>query len=327
MNNKILAFIDLLGFSRMVGIDHQKARQVLNDFYNIAFGIIKQDENVKGSLFSDSLLAHSNDYAALINCITEIYRECLAKNATYDLGKDFILLPRGAISVGYVNIEERHTSPNLTKDFIISPALVHSAKVEQNIKGSRLLIAVNKDDDRQVTDLQWNSRIKSILYENSSVEFWDNYIYTDALWFLDLKKEHSEQKAEVVELINVAIQLVKDNAKKQKVIDQHINTLRIGLLSYIKFLGREDDEILRKITTEFKSDQYWLLWLTIIEMIMNSTYEWKYATKSYVVDFYKKASLKLGWIKVIEEINKPKQTYLKGSFKLFLDELNITSSE
>lgn len=321
--NRILAFIDLLGFSKMVETDYEKAREVLNDFYNISFKIIKEDQLVQGSLFSDSLLCYSDDYPALINCVVEIYRECLKKNATDNNGSDFFLLPRGAVSIGYLDIEARHTSPNLTKDFIISPALVHSAKLEQNIKGSRLLIAVNKQDNQQVINLQWNNNIKSILYENSTFEFWKNYIYADALWFLDLKKTDDKQKEEVVKLIDIAIKLVKDNSKKPKVIDQHINTLRIGLLSYTKFLGRERDEVLTKIISEFKTDQYWLIWLTVIEIIMNSQTEWKYTALDSVVNFYKKSSLKLGWAKLIEEINKPGHEYLRKSFELFLDEMNI----
>lgn len=321
--NKILAFIDLLGFSNMIQKDHNTAREILNDFYNISFGIIKENPNVTGSLFSDSLLAHSEDYPSLINCITEIYRKCLLKNNSYTYSNDFFLLPRGAISVGLLNIEDRQTSPNLTKDFIISPALVHSAKLEGTIKGSRLLIAINQNDDHQIRDLQWNGSIKSILYENSSFEFWKNYIYTDSLWFLDLNKSTEEQEAEVISLINTSMKLVKANAKKTNVVDQHINTLRIGLLSYTKFLRKEEDKILMKVIKDFDNDQYWLLWLTIIELIMNSPDNWRYVPKKYVVDFYKNASLKTGWIKVLEEINQPKQKYLKGSFKAFLNEMDI----
>lgn len=323
--NKILAFVDLLGFSNMVADDYEKARDILNDFYNISWKVIKEDKKVRGSLFSDSLLAYSDNYPALINCVTEIYRECLQKNVSYNKGANFFLLPRGAISVGYFNIEERQTSPNLTKDFIISPALVHSAKLEGAIKGSRLLIAVKSDDQQQDVGINWNNQIKSILYDNSSFEFWKGYKYKDALWFLDLSKNDTEQKAEVVKLIDVAIKLVKDNAKREKVIEQYINTLRVGLLSYTKFLGRERDEVLHKIIKDFKADQYWLIWLTIIEIIMNSQMQWKYAAVSSVVDFYKKSSLKLGWIKVLEEINKPGQEYLRKSFELFLDEMKITT--
>jgi hypothetical protein len=79
------------------------------------------------------------------------------------------------------------------------------------------------------------------------------------------------------------------------------------------------------VIREFEADQYWLVWLTIIEIIMNSQTEWKYAAVSSIVDFYKKSSLKVGWIKVLEEINKPGQEYLRKSFSLFLDEMNVST--
>lgn len=319
--NKILAFVDLLGFSNMVERDFNTAREILNDFYNISYDVIKEDENINGSLFSDSLLVHSENYSSVINAITEIYRKCLKKNASYTFDKEFFLLPRGAISVGYINIEKRHTSPNLTKDFIVSPSLVHSAKLEQNIKGSRLLIAVKKDDEQQLLGIKWNLDIKSVLYENASFEFWKNYSYHDSLWFLDLKKSEKDQKEEVLDLIDISIKLVKNNASKEKILDQHINTLRIGILSYTKFLGKENDSILNRIINEFHEDKYWLLWLTIIEIIRDSNHEWKYASVPSIVNFYKQCSLKNGWQKVIAEINKPGQEYIKTSFERFLDEI------
>ena len=321
--DKILAFVDLLGFSSMVAVNYEEAQKVLDDFYKICYEVIKNRKNkkVKYSLFSDSLLAYSDDYPVIINCITEIYRKCLKQNTSYKKGNNYFLLPRGAISVGYFNIEKKHSSSN----FIISPALVHSVKLEGSIKGSRLLIAVKTDDRQQVTDINWNNQIKSFLYDNSSFEFWEGYKYKDALWFLDLNKNDEEQKKEVIELIEIAIKLIKDNAKKERVIDQHINTLRVGLLSYTKFLGNEEDDVLNTIIKEFDADQYWLIWLTIIEIIMNSKTEWKYAGNSSIVNFYKKASLKLGWIKVLENINRPGQEYLKQSFKVFLDEVTNKS--
>jgi len=65
------------------------------------------------------------------------------------LGKDFFLLLRGAVSEGFVQLEDRITSPNFNKNFIISPALVHSAKLESLVKGSRLLVAVNNDSEEE----------------------------------------------------------------------------------------------------------------------------------------------------------------------------------
>jgi len=136
-----LAFIDLLGFSQMVGSNSSRSKEILNDFYNITFRIIKGKDEVQGHLFSDSLLAYSNAPAVLVNIITEIYRECLKKNDTYEfnLSKHF-LLPRGGISYGVVDIQHRIEAPNLSKNFIVSPALVHSAKMESQT----LKIIMNK---------------------------------------------------------------------------------------------------------------------------------------------------------------------------------------
>ncbi|MBU0712422.1 hypothetical protein KKA87_10970 [bacterium] len=158
-----LAFIDLLGFSQMVTTNHNHSKEILHDFYNITYRIIKEETRVKGHLFSDSLLAYSSEPAVLVNVIAKLYRECLIKNNSYefDLSK-FFLLPRGGISFGIVDIQDRTEAQNLTKNFIVSPALVHSVKMENQIKGSRLLIADSNNDEDQL--FNWNEDVKSILY-------------------------------------------------------------------------------------------------------------------------------------------------------------------
>lgn len=295
---KILAFIDLLGFSQMVNTDENKARIILNDFYNIAFDEIKARSSVNGHLFSDSLLAYSDSREDLINCLATIYQKCLLKNFSYSELSKFFLLPRGAMSVGIVNVEDRQTAPNLTKDFIVSQALVHSAKLETQIKGSRLLVAVKNEQQEQM-QLDWNGRIRYGLYQDDAFTFLENYKYKDVLWFSSFDDGRS-QRDKLINLIDIAIKLVKDNSRNEKVLTQHIWTLRIGLLSYSKYLEQESDLVLNRIIREFKADQYWLLWMTLIEMIVNSTTEWKYAASKKIVDFYKKTSLKKGWSSLIE---------------------------
>lgn len=316
---KILVFIDLLGFSQMVNEDETKARTILNDFYNISFTEIKKVPNVTGHLFSDSLLAYSESKESLINCLASIYQKCLQKNSNYTELSKFFLLPRGAMSVGIVNIETRETVPNLTKDFIISQALVHSAKLEAQIKGSRLLVAV-KNDDREQIQLNWNRNIRYPLYEYDTFSFLENYKYKDILWYSSFDDERTE-KENLIQLIDVAIRLVKANARNEKVLVQHIWTLRIGLLSYSKYLGLEDDPIIKRILVEFKTDQYWLIWMTLIEMIVSSSNEWKYAVNKKIIDFYKKTSLKKGWANLIEELNKPGEQYALKCFERFIDEI------
>jgi len=319
---KALAFIDLLGFSNMVSNNQDNSKTILNDFYNITFRILKNEDKVEGNLFSDSLLAYSEDPAILVNVITEIYRKCLRKNDlyNYDLSKYF-LLPRGGISFGIVEIQKRIQAPNLSKNFIVSPALVHSAKMESKIKGSRLLIADSKNNKDQI--FKWNEDVKSILSENSTFTFWANFKYYDSLWFLDLTKSYEEQKDEVIELIDIAIKLAKSNSQNKKVIEQHLQTLRIGLLSYTKFLTPNKNPILSRILTEFDDDKYWLIWITVFEMIMQSPDNWAFPAKPEIINFYKTISLKSAWADVIKYINKPCNEYLRNLFNIFVQELAI----
>jgi hypothetical protein len=318
---KILAFIDLLGFSQMVNTDENKARVILNDFYNIAFSEIKGKPTVNGHLFSDSLLAYSESREDLINCLASIYQKCLLKNASYNELSKFFLLPRGAMSVGIVNVEDRQTAPNLTKDFIVSPALVHSAKLEAQIKGSRLLVAV-KNELQQQMQLDWNKNIRYGLFQDDTLSFLESYKYKDVLWFSSFD-DGNTQPDNLINLIDIAIKLVKDNSRHEKVLLQHIWTLRIGLLSYSKYLGKENDPVLNKILREFRDDKYWLLWMTLIEIIVISTTEWKYAACKKIVAFYKKTSLKKGWSNLIEELNKPGEQNALKCFEKFIDELSI----
>ncbi|OIV41996.1 hypothetical protein [Flavobacterium johnsoniae] len=314
---KILAYIDLLGFTKMIEKEHQKAEELLLQFYDIAFGIINDDNRLKGNISSDCLLVYSDNYSVLINCLAEIYRVCFLYNDTIS-DADFYLLPRGAVSVGKMTIGERDTSVTITKDFMIGKALVHSSKLEPQIKGSRLLIAVNAQDEKQMTALLQNKEINSVLYQNCTFKFWPGYQYVDALWFLDLDKTPEEQKKEVLKLLNIAIQLTKMNSKNSKIAEHYINTLRIGLLSYSKFVESGNDMVLQAVIKEFKNGKYWFLWLTVIEIAINCKNENKNGDWSYIQDFYKKVSLEKSWIYVIEEINKPEKLYLKKALKTFL---------
>jgi len=319
---RALAFIDLLGFSQMVGSSRNRATNILHDFYNISFRNISNEPEIQGDLFSDSLMAHSSNPAVLVNTICNIYRECLRKNNDYEFPLDkYFLLPRGGISFGHVDIQNRMESPNLTKNFIISPALVHSAKMESQIKGSRLLIADTESINEQV--FNWNQEIKSILFDNSSFTFWSTFKYFDSLWFLDLSKSFDDQKTEVTELIQIAESLVQANNRNKNVIEQHLQTLRIGLLSYSKFLTPNNNPLLDNFLLEYQDDSYWLIWLTLIEMIMNSPESWALPSKREVIVFYKNVSLKPGWSKVITEINKPRNDYVLGSFQEFISEMNV----
>ena len=324
MEEKALAFIDLLGFSNMVKKSHLRAKDILNDFYNISFKIIKDAQELKGHLFSDSLLVYSDDKAVLVDSICKIYRECLKRNKNYQDLEDYFLLPRGGVSIGIVNTEDRTEAPNLTKDFIVSPALVHSAEMEKNIKGSRLMIAV-KVGSTQETSITWNNNISSILY-GQDVCFWEEYRYKDALWFADLSKDYEDRKKETEDMISIARTLVKNNSANPIALEHHSDTLRIGLLSYSHlYEAAMSSPLVESILNEFSEDKYWKLWIAIFEMAMQSPDNFAVPGTQKFVDFYKKVCLTKGWAKLLEEINKSNSAYSKSLIESFIKELNINT--
>lgn len=321
---KALAFLDLLGFSRMVNSNRERAYIVLNDFYNISFDVIRNEPGINGHLFSDSLLAYSDNPAVLVNSIAKIYRRCLMKNDEYEIAdlSKYFLLPRGGVSFGIVELQNRTEAPNLTKNFIISPALVHSAKIESQIKGSRLLIADSNVVTSQV--FNWNQNVRSNLYENRAYTFWSDSIYFDSLWFYD--NQSSDNSHENVEsLIRISLKLIRANKSNLTALEQHINTLRIGLLSYSRVLPTNNKQFVYDIIEEFRDDKYWLIWLSIIEMIMNSPDSWAYESDSILISFYNEINLKLGWSNIVKEINKPRNETLKDLFAEFQNRISLAN--
>jgi len=315
---KALAFLDLLGFSNMVQHDYSRAKDVLDDFYDIAYNLIRSNPGISGTIFSDSIIAHSDEKSLMLDTISQLYRECLRMNARYTQRDHYFLLPRGGVSIGVVNIEPRTTAPNIKNEFIVSPALVHSVKMEAGVKGSRLLVAVNLDNGEDI-EFTWNQNKRTVLYDDDSIEFWSRYQYKDALWFADMGKEAAEQKQEIEELIDIAIKMIIDNNAVDDHLLQHIGTLRIGLLSYSKFFEATNPSALfAEVLHTFREDKYWLIWVALIEMAMQSKDAGAVPDIPVLNDFLKEVTLSPGWIEVLKEINRDHNRYIKGLFeKLF----------
>jgi hypothetical protein len=212
----------------------------------------------------------------------------------------------------------------LTKDFIVSPALVHSTEMEKSIKGSRLLIAV-KTGSAEDMSITWNDSILSILYEQNFC-FWEQYQYKDALWFADLSKDNEARKKETEDLIDIAIALVKDNSGNFAILEHHTDTLRIGLLSYSHlFQATMSSCLIDRIIEEFTEDKYWKVWIAIFEMAMQSPDNWAVPGTQKFVDFYKRVCSSRGWSKLLEEVNKSNNSYSKRVIDSFINELNINT--
>ena len=66
----------------------------------------------------------------------------------------------------------------------------------------------------------------------------------------------------------------------------------MAYLSYSPFIDNEDDIILKTIIKEFKAGYYWLIWLTVIKILLNQQNEKNIPNGSIYIHFIKKSALK-----------------------------------
>ena len=136
--------------------------------------------------------------------------------------------------------------------------------------------------------------------------------------FSALRKNNLERKAEIVNLINIAIKLLQQNSSNINAIEQHANTLRIGILSYTEFI-QSNDPLLEQVIDEFRDSKYWLIWLTIFEAIAKKDEDTSVINQNpKIVRFYKEITLEKSWAKVIDFINNDKNIYIKELLNRFL---------
>ena len=101
-------------------------------------------------------------------------------------------------------------------------------------------------------------------------------------------------------------------------IEQHANTLRIGILSYTEFI-QSNDPLLEQVIDEFRDSKYWLIWLTIFEAIAKKDEDTSVINQNpKIVRFYKEITLEKSWAKVIDFINNDKNIYIKELLNRFL---------
>ncbi|HUT04257.1 MAG TPA: hypothetical protein VM163_10240 [bacterium] len=333
-DEKAVAYVDLLGFSNMVGESLEEGKRVLNDFYDVCECVIGAEPDVTGFLLSDSLVAYCDNKPLMLKVISKLYRECFKKNREYTDRNIFFLVPRGAIGVGLIEVREKCKPPNLTEGFVVSPALVHCVEMEKTVKGGRLLLAVKTDGEgkkKEETELLWSPENQGMIYWDFPLELWGGYRYLDLLWFSDSSKSRAQQKPEIEELIAVARDLVKHNTQNKEHLQKHCETLRIGLLSYSRFVEaflRSElfMDLIREYEQGYEHEEFWPIWLGMVEMALFSPDgECALPYNQDFVGFCKKISLSRGWAKVLCEINKPGQEDVKRELTQVLEAMQIAT--
>lgn len=269
---KVIVYTDLLGFSNLVLRNIEEARNLLSRFYHLAQST-KLDggfDTVELFLFSDFLFVQGTDITEVVNYTCSLYRHCLISSEEH-IGAP--ILPRGGVARGSVVIQKRREAPQVTKNFVISTALVHAVHMEKLIKGQRLLISAN---EREELSHFWNKELSAITYDQPSIKppkAFKRYRYQDLLWARDLRKNIQEARVETASLIRTAAKLYREHSKNKAITNHYAETLRVCLLSYSSLLQPlEKDRYLLSILVAETLIPYpsAIVWLGFLEMVFLS---------------------------------------------------------
>lgn len=319
-DHKVVAYTDLLGFSDLVVRDADLAKGLLSDFYNMAQDIKIRDgfHELELFLFSDFLFVQGNDVSLVVNYACKLYREALQYSETGACP----MLCRGGVARGAVITQQRNQAPNVTKNFIISPALAHAVKMESLVKGQRLLLAANEKEEFSHF---WNNQVHAICYDQPSIrpsKLFLKYRYQDLLWARDLGKEYPDAKEETRRLIQVASRLFQDNYRQPKNVNVHYaETFRICMLSYAGLIEpcREDRELLAQLVNVLGACPDEATWLGFMEMVLLSRDAFAFQIDQSVLNFLRFALLSPRWGAVCASLERQENRQLLNAVRELID--------
>jgi hypothetical protein len=316
---RIVAYSDLLGFSELVVENSIIAKELLSDFYNFSQNIKVENsyEDLELFLFSDFLFVQGDNVDTVVNYMCRLYRKALR----YSEHSVRPMLIRGGVARGGVLTQNRHEAAQVTKHFIVSPALTHAVKMELMVKGQRLLISAI---EREEIEHFWNRNIEAICYDQPSLKIsklFKDYRYQDILWARDLSLGRLQARTETMLHINIAAKLYRDNCNKPKsVIEHYAETVRICLLSYSSLLEScdEDREFIDSFVEEtlipFPNPS---LWLGFLECVLLSMDAISFYLEPALAKFLRHAVRSKHWGDLSSALDKPEHAQLSDAFQQF----------
>lgn len=174
---RYVAFLDILGFKETLkNLEHNEAIKYIKDFASIVYNKFKRvesDLNIKGYIFSDSLILYTKDtknesLLALINLIRDICRE------EFEVNK---VLLRGGLTRGAFDKVPAGELKALEKGLIVGTAFVDAYILESSAKV--IGIAISDDVKAELSRYTTYSNINNLL----------NYIDIDFLFSDDNLRE------------------------------------------------------------------------------------------------------------------------------------------
>jgi len=202
--NKIVAFIDILGFTvKVTSSSHEDAVKLIKSFNSEIYRLWEEkyqgDNSIFGLTFSDSLIVYANNHTdeslhKLLSFLKEMYQLAVVTCN---------ILLRGGISIGeFDNIQVSGFS-NLEKCLVIGKAYIEAYKLEsETVKGSKLVFyrdvyeiienlsgfnskkCMKMNDGQQLYELIWadmnflNENIKTFVHLANQSKWLDHYYFT-----------------------------------------------------------------------------------------------------------------------------------------------------
>lgn len=318
---RIVAYSDLLGFSELVVQTPDTARQLLSEFYNFAQStkVEHSYEDLELFLFSDSLFVQGDRVETVVNYMCRLYRRALK----YSEHGASPMLIRGGVARGEIITQNRRAAPKVTKNFIVSPALAHAAKMEASVKGQRLLISAQ---EREELKHFWNPKIEAICYDQPSLKpskLFKTYRYQDLLWGRDLSLSHEDARSETMQLINIAAKLYRNQSSApEEVLAHYAETLRICVLSYSSLLEQCSSD--RSFIDSFVNDTlikypHASVWLGFLECILLSRDAYAFHIEPALAKFLKHAVLSEHWGPVSTALEQAEHKQLLRAVQEFIE--------
>ncbi len=317
---RIVAYSDLLGFSELAVTNPVGAEQLLSDFYNFAQNIKVENSYVDLELFlfSDFLFAQGDQVEQVVNYMCHLYRCALQ----YSEHSNSPMLIRGGIARGGVITQQRREAPQVTKNFIVSPALTHAVKMESLVKGQRLLISAK---EREEVNHFWNNNVHAICYDQPSLKptkLFKAYRYQDILWARNLALDNSTSRSETMQHVRIAAQLFRKYYQENKsLIDHYAETLRICLLSYSGLLEpcAEDRAFVQSLIDEtllpYPDSS---VWLGFLECVLLSKDAFAFHVEPAITNFLRVAILSKEWGEISKALEQKGHRKLLAAVKVFI---------
>jgi hypothetical protein len=229
LNEKFVAYIDILGFAEMVSKRGGNAEIKLTNFYKSIYDIWKElqfpQDDIMGLGYSDSLTIYTEDTSIeslekIFKFVPKLYKKSLFEHE---------IMLRGGLAKGRFNIKETVGFSNLEKNFFLGQAFIDAYKLEnkKGIKGCRFVFdtSIKKIlNEKRIQDIypsiileQEKSKIRDLVWISKNELCEENNKNLNIFYKLAKKNNWSEQFSRTLDLFCIIAGIDKYDLIRQNI--------------------------------------------------------------------------------------------------------------